>query len=269
MVSVVIIGASRGIGYALLDVWSRDAANTVVGLVRDKKTTQNKVTADFHERSNIHLVTADLTDFESLRSAHAETGAILGQKADILIANAAVADRSFDDIGNMILNDIAQFDADMLNTFKTNVLGISHFLALFTPLLQNGEGKKAVVISSGAGDPAWVAENELAGGAPYAISKAAVNMVVAKFQAQLKKDGIVVTAISPGLVDTEFVTVTEDPAYSRYVSQMGAIASKAEGFNGLLQPLQSALLIQTVIGNLTLENHAGEMVSHHGNKAWL
>lgn len=38
--------------------------------------------------------------------------------------------------------------------------------------------------------------------APYSISKAAVNMVVAKYAAEYKAEGFVFLALSPGLVDT-------------------------------------------------------------------
>ena len=38
--------------------------------------------------------------------------------------------------------------------------------------------------------------------APYCISKAAVNMVVAKYAARFEKDNFIFLAISPGLVDT-------------------------------------------------------------------
>lgn len=98
---------------------------------------------------------------------------------------------------------------DMLNCFKTNVLGVSHFLAIFAPLLRHGSKKKAVVISSGAGDTNWVIENEVFSQSPYAISKAAVNMVVAKFHVQYKNEGIVFVAISPGIVDTDFLDTTD------------------------------------------------------------
>jgi NAD(P)-dependent dehydrogenase (short-subunit alcohol dehydrogenase family) len=40
----------------------------------------------------------------------------------------------------------------------------------------------------------------------YAISKAALNMAVAKFAAALKQEGFVFLALSPGLVDTRLVT---------------------------------------------------------------
>lgn len=38
-------------------------------------------------------------------------------------------------------------------------------------------------------------------GALYAASKAAMNVIVAKFNAQYKKDGVLFMSISPGLVE--------------------------------------------------------------------
>ena len=36
----------------------------------------------------------------------------------------------------------------------------------------------------------------------YSISKAALNMAIAKFSAQYAKDGVLFLALSPGMVDT-------------------------------------------------------------------
>lgn len=38
--------------------------------------------------------------------------------------------------------------------------------------------------------------------APYAISKAAMNLAVAKFNAQYKQDGVLFLSISPGFAET-------------------------------------------------------------------
>jgi NAD(P)-dependent dehydrogenase (short-subunit alcohol dehydrogenase family) len=52
------------------------------------------------------------------------------------------------------------------------------------------------------GDTGLVLYTGLANQAPYSISKAALNMVVAKYAAEYKAEGFVFLAISPGLVDT-------------------------------------------------------------------
>jgi hypothetical protein len=45
---------------------SADPSNVVVGLVRDKAATEKKVAEDIN-RSNVHIVQADLADFDSLK----------------------------------------------------------------------------------------------------------------------------------------------------------------------------------------------------------
>jgi NAD(P)-dependent dehydrogenase (short-subunit alcohol dehydrogenase family) len=52
------------------------------------------------------------------------------------------------------------------------------------------------------GDTELVLKAGLPNHGPYSISKAAVNMVVAKYAAEYKAEGFVFLAISPGLVDT-------------------------------------------------------------------
>ena len=58
------------------------------------------------------------------------------------------------------------------------------------------------MISTGLGDRETVINCEYATAGPYSISKAAANMVVAKYAVALKSEGFVVIALSPGLVKT-------------------------------------------------------------------
>jgi NAD(P)-dependent dehydrogenase (short-subunit alcohol dehydrogenase family) len=85
----------------------------------------------------------------------------------------------------------------------TNVLGNIHLYGLFMPLILKGESRKVVVVTSGLGDIDWTNELELELSSLYSISKAAMNMVTAKFNAQYKKDGVLFVSICPGLVDVD------------------------------------------------------------------
>ena len=51
-------------------------------------------------------------------------------------------------------------------------------------------------------DEKLTVEFEVFEAAPYSISKSAMNMVTAKFQAEFKKEGIIFMGICPGNVDT-------------------------------------------------------------------
>jgi NAD(P)-dependent dehydrogenase (short-subunit alcohol dehydrogenase family) len=98
--------------------------------------------------------------------------------------------------------------------FHTNVTGVIHTINIFLPLLRQGAAKKVITLSSGMGDAELVVKAGLPNHAPYAISKAALNMVVAKYAAEYKAEGFVFLAISPGLVDTS----TKAREYSKSTS---------------------------------------------------
>ena len=66
-----------------------------------------------------------------------------------------------------------------------------------------------VVISSGHADMDFALKAKSADAIPYAISKAAVNVIVTKFAIELEDEGIVVLAISPGVVNTAPVSVDQ------------------------------------------------------------
>ena len=90
----------------------------------------------------------------------------------------------------------------MLESFSTNVVANVHLFNIFIPLLKKGQMKKAIVISSGMADSELTANYDLEAAGPYSISKAAINMAVAKFAAEYKKDGILFLSICPGFVET-------------------------------------------------------------------
>ena len=84
---------------------------------------------------------------------------------------------------------------------STNVLANIHLYNLFMPQILKGKGKKVVVISSGMGDMDMVNNYDLYVSPLYSTSKAAVNMITAKFNAQYRKEGVLFLSICPGMVD--------------------------------------------------------------------
>ena len=89
----------------------------------------------------------------------------------------------------------------------------------FLPLIRQGELKKVVAISSGMGDLGrnsftfgyltgtkqisdLINEVQLYNAAPYAISKAALNTLFAKFHASYADEGILFISLCPGMVNT-------------------------------------------------------------------
>ncbi len=88
-----------------------------------------------------------------------------------------------------------------LKLFQTNAIGNIHLFNLFLPLVMKGKVKKVIAISSGHADLDFINDLEVETSALYAASKAAVNVIVAKFNAQYKKDGVLFMSISPGVVE--------------------------------------------------------------------
>jgi len=87
MPSYVVVGASRGLGYAFIKHLSQDPTNIVIGLVRNKADTEKKVAED--GLKNVHILQADMVDVPALRKAAEETAKITGGGLDMLINNAA------------------------------------------------------------------------------------------------------------------------------------------------------------------------------------
>ena len=62
--------------------------------------------------------------------------------------------------------------------------------------------KKVLVVTSSMGSSSFVMKTGWSNAVPYAVSKAALNMVVAKFATRFKDEGFTFLAVSPGLVKT-------------------------------------------------------------------
>lgn len=91
---------------------------------------------------------------------------------------------------------------DMSAAFLTNVIGNTHLINFFMPLILKGNAKKVLVLTTGMADHDLVLKYGIYEGGPYAIGKAALNMAISKFQAEFEKDGVLFIGVSPGFVDT-------------------------------------------------------------------
>jgi NAD(P)-dependent dehydrogenase (short-subunit alcohol dehydrogenase family) len=91
---------------------------------------------------------------------------------------------------------------DMNASFLTNVVGNTHLINFFMPLILKGNVKKVLVLTTAMADYDLVLKYGVYEGGPYAISKAALNMVTSKFQVEFQKDGVLFIGVSPGFVDT-------------------------------------------------------------------
>lgn len=82
------------------------------------------------------------------------------------------------------------------------MLGSIHAANAFLPLILKGSEKKIIFITSGHADTNLVAEAGVTDMVTYAAMKSNINMIAAKYAAELKSKDVKTLALSPGLVAT-------------------------------------------------------------------
>jgi len=203
MPSYAVTGTSRGLGLGFVRALSANPANTVFAIIRSLSSAdQLQDFVQTHPHKNIHIIEADNNDIQGIKTAAQKISDITGSKLDVLINNAALM---VHERGPLTLDAFPSeevLEEDLLLYFKTNTVGPIHTINAFLPLLRNGQLKKCIVISTTAGSPNVAKEIGFAHFAGYGVSKAAVNLAVAKYAARFKDEGIVFLAVSPGMVKT-------------------------------------------------------------------
>lgn len=181
MKTVVITGASRGIGFTTTKKFL-DSGYRVVGT-----STSGKIDI---ESLNLIKIKLDISSPDDIGLAVEEIKK-LGIKVDILINNSGVL-LDFDD-------EKPNLDK-MRKTLEVNLFGLIDFTEQLM-LLINQEGGHIVNVSSMSGS---FSEEVNDGYAPaYRISKAALNMYTYTRSRSLKEQNIILSSIDPGWVKTE------------------------------------------------------------------
>ncbi|KAJ7625329.1 hypothetical protein DFH06DRAFT_742855 [Mycena polygramma] len=261
MPSYVVTGAAKGIGFEFVNQLSADSANTVFAIVRNKATATELVKLS---RRNVTVLEADITDPRALMVAATEVSKATGGKLDYLINNAGKSNHPGFRIDNFPSPEALEHD--MLDNFKTNTIGVVHTINAFLPLLKNGAAKKVLSLSTGIADLPVTLLAGAVGEVSYSISKAALNMVVAKYAAQYKADGFVFLAICPGAVKTTMLPVGDDEE-SKMLAP--AFFKLAPDFEGPISPEESVKMQLEVFNRWTVAG-TGAFVSHFGNREqWL
>ncbi|RYP51125.1 hypothetical protein DL768_003472 [Monosporascus sp. mg162] len=271
MPSYVITGVSRGLGFEFLRQISADSNNTVIGIVRNKPTTDKKMSEELSGRSNIHILQADVTDYDALKQAVAETAKITGGSLDYLVANAGYVSRfdTFDPIG-VLGSKPQELEEDLNKSIKVNVTANIHLFNLYMPLILKGQVKKVITISSGLADLDPINKFELEVAPLYTISKAAMNIAVAKFHAQYKKDGVLFISIGPGVAEVGHYNHVTQEQLQTLGRMMEKFQQYAPDFKGPTTPELAVKDVISVWEKASVENgDGGTFVSHKGNKQWL
>jgi len=179
MKTVVITGASRGIGLATANKFLENGWH-VIG------TFNRTVVSVVHpELVSIHL---DITSEESIAKAVEHIQRVAPQ-IDALVNNAGVSSDAFENAPHM---------QTVRATFETNVFGLMTLTEKLLPLLVSNS--RVVNVSSRYGAFSFPIDG--LDSTAYRMSKAALNMYTRTLAFRLKKRGIIVSAIHPGWVKT-------------------------------------------------------------------
>lgn len=184
--SAIVTGAGRGIGRAIALALAREGArvlafsrtkNELDSLAEDIRRAGGRaiaVAGDIRDRAACDLVVA------AARDNHG--------RVQILVNNAGIA----------IEKPLAEMsDEEWTATFATNLDGVFHLTRAALPDLTKGGGH-VFMISSLAGS------NPIAGLAAYCASKAALDHLAACLMLEVRQQGVKVTVLAPGSVNTTF-----------------------------------------------------------------
>ncbi len=185
--TILVTGASRGIGEATARYFAAKGANVV--MMARSSAALERIASDIRgSGGSVSVCTGDVAVYNDVEAAVASTVETFGG-LDILLNNAGV----IDPIARLADSDPDEWD----KVVDINVKGVYHGLRAAIPAMLARGGGTVINISSGA------ATNALEGWSHYCCTKAAVLSLTACADKEYGGQGIRVVGLSPGTVATE------------------------------------------------------------------
>ena len=200
--SAIVTGGSRGIGLAIAAALVARGVNVLATGRREERLAKARellasgssakpgdgADETGAARGRLETLVADVRDQEPVRRA-VKTAVERFGGLDILINNAGLG----------IFRNVADLTLDQWReTIETNLTGVFNFCHAAIPELRRRGGGWIINISSLAG------KNSFPGAAAYCASKAGLNAFSEALMQEVRYDGIRVSYVMPGSVDTEF-----------------------------------------------------------------
>lgn len=185
MSTILVTGSSRGIGYAIAELYAKNGWNIVINSGHDREALKK----DYQELSKLTEVLAcfgDLSDSSFVNNMVAQAVDRFGS-IDLLVNNAAISK-----IG--LLSDMS--DAEWHELMGINLDGVFYCIRAVLPGMIHRKCGKILNISSAWGQVGASCE------AAYSASKGAIDALTKAMGKELAPSGISVNAVSFGVIDT-------------------------------------------------------------------
>ncbi|MBW4663372.1 MAG: SDR family oxidoreductase [Chroococcus sp. CMT-3BRIN-NPC107] len=208
--SIIITGASSGIGEATARMLAERGAKLMLAARREDKLT--KLVAEIEATGGTAAYqVVDVTKQSQVQALADETLKLYG-KIDVMINNAGI----------MPLSRLDQLLVEEWDrTIDINIKGVLYGIAAVLPAMQTAQSGHIINISSVAGHVVFP------NAAVYCGTKYAVRAISEGLRKEIGKD-IRCTIISPGAVATELTDHITDEAASKGANQLYEIAIEAE-----------------------------------------
>lgn len=195
--NIIITGTSRGIGFELVQLFSKQGYN-VLALSRNEKPIQSL------KLTNVTSLSFDLSDSKAYKKVE-QFIKTNWQKVDVLINNA----------GTLLNKPFSELSMnDFVTVYKTNVFGVAELTRIVLPFMN--KGSHVVTISSMGGVQGSM---KFPGLAAYSSSKAAVITLTELLAEEYKASGISFNVLALGAVQTEML----EEAFPGYVASTSAL----------------------------------------------
>lgn len=200
--TIIITGASRGIGKALALTLAKDGSNLSLVARNHQELLEVKKEAEALG-AKVLIFSGSVADEELVKKVVTETAQTFG-KIDALVNNA----------GFGVFKQAAEITTHEWDSiFETNVKGTFLFCREVVPFMKNSGQGHIVNIASD------VAKRVFDGGSLYCASKYAQDAFSMALRKEVRKDNIKVSVVYSGVVDTHFHKREEgDPHQARYLS---------------------------------------------------
>ena len=191
---IIVTGASRGIGYALVKHLVQNLECTVLAISRNEgKLKQLQQDCERSKKGKVFVLTADITskEIEEILAPYFENEF---REVDLLINNAGyLVNKPF----------LALTQEDFNASYQTNVYAVVKLVQLAHSALRAAK-KQAHVVNIGSMGGV-MGSSKFPGLSIYSSSKGAVSILTECLAEELKEDGIAVNCLALGAVQTEML----------------------------------------------------------------